>query len=115
MQQLAQATKAGLRSAVPKLPLGGSKFSHWKGAQIGAISPRSQTTRGLQGVLKAHCDMPPIEDKVAFGMIWRCSFHSPASPSDNTVAEVPSRTPALTKASANSISELPLRANANRC
>ena len=51
---------------MPKLPLGGSKFSNRKGAKISAVRARAQTPRRLQSVLKAHCDMPPIENERCF-------------------------------------------------
>ncbi len=63
MQELAQPPKTGVRSAMPKLTFGRFKLSNRKGAKIGAVGARAQTTRGLRSVLKAHCDMPPVEDE----------------------------------------------------
>lgn len=54
MQELASPPKTGVRSAMPKLPFGGSKFSNRKGAKISAVRARAQTTRCLQRAAFEH-------------------------------------------------------------
>ncbi len=62
MGQTRQAPETGARTSVPKLPLCASKIADRMIAEVGAGRTRAQSTRRLQGVLKAHGDMPPVEN-----------------------------------------------------
>ena len=64
----------------------------------GACRPRAQAAGRLQRVLKACAACHQSSTIVAFGSASRCSRHSPASPSHNTVAGVSAVTPAAASA-----------------
>jgi hypothetical protein len=63
VRQFRQAPEARARTAVPELPFGAFEIVNSITAKIGAGRASAQAARHLQGVLEAHCDVPPIEDK----------------------------------------------------
>src|ERR1700722_645251 len=66
-RQFRQALEAGTRTTVPKQPLGVLEIANRIAAKVASGRIRAQAAGRLQSVLKAHRDVPPVEDQCGLG------------------------------------------------
>src|ERR1700678_2101211 len=66
-RQFRQAPEAGTRTTVPKQPLGALEIANRIAAKVASRRVRAQAAGCLQSVLKAHRDVPPVEDQCCLG------------------------------------------------
>src|SRR5258708_20832909 len=62
-RQFRQAPEAGTRTTVPEQPLGALEIANRIAAKVAGGRIRAQPAGRLQTVLKAHPDVPPVEDQ----------------------------------------------------
>jgi len=67
IRQFRQAAETGTRTTLPELLLGAFEIANSVGTKVGVRRGRTDAPGRLQGVLKAHGDVPPVEDDSRVG------------------------------------------------
>ena len=96
-------------------PTGALEIANRIAAKVASGRIRAQAAGRLQNVLKAHRDVPPIEDQCGLGHDLALKLPEPGIAIGQHRRWRSGADPAVTSASANSFAESPLRAKAKRC
>jgi len=89
VRQFRRAPETGTRTSVPELPLGAFEIANWIDVGVSAGRTCAQAARRLQGVLKAHRDVPPIEDERRLRVLLETLFRRRGSAKIGSVERGP--------------------------